>query len=140
MSSIFSTYLGTRGIDRDFKISKFSDQSQEATCLKYTANLFTPLGQYDLPFAGLNFFSGFENHPQAVTRDMAKARKIKDKAGYAFCYRPIKQFMQLAGRHFTNIATGSNNKYLATDFSMYRHFLSIFLGIQSNKTIVSRLR
>jgi hypothetical protein len=48
--------------------------------------------------------------------------------------------MQLAGRHFTNIATGSNNKYLATDFSMYRHFLSIFLGIQSNKTIVSRLR
>jgi len=126
MSSIFSTYLGTRGIDRDFKISKFSDQSQEATCLKYTANLLTHLGQYDLPFAGLNFLSGFEKHPQAVTGDMAKDREIKDKAGYAFRYRIVEQFMQLVGSHFIDITTGSDNKYLTTDFSMYRHFLSIF--------------
>lgn len=126
MHSIFSTYLDTRGIDRDFKISEFSDQSQEATGLKYTAHLLTHLGQYDLPFSGLNFLSGFENHPQAVTRDMAKARKIKDKPGYAFSYRVIEQFMQLVGRHFIDIATGSDNKYLSTNFSMYRHFLSIF--------------
>ncbi len=126
MYSNFSTYLDTRGIDRDFKISEFSDQSQEATGLKYTAHLLTHLGQYDLPFSGLNFLSGFENHPQAVTRDMAKARKIKDKPGYAFGYRVIEQFMQLVGRHFIDIATGSDNKYLSTNFSMYRHFLSIF--------------
>ena len=126
MSFIFSTYLGTRGIDRDFKISKFSDQSQEATGLKYTANLLTHLGQYDLPFSGLNFLSGFENHTQAVTGDMAKDRKIKNKPGYAFSYRVIKQLMQLVGSHFINITTGSDNKYLTTDFSMYRHFLTIF--------------
>lgn len=126
MSSIFSTYLGTRGIDRDFKISKFSDQSQEATGLKYTAHLLTHFGQYDLPFAGLNFLSGFEKHTQAVTGDMAKDRKVKNKPGYAFSYRIVEQFMQLVGSHFTNIATGSDNKYLTTDFSMYRHFLSVF--------------
>jgi hypothetical protein len=126
MSSIFSTYLGTRGIDRDFKISKFSNQSQEATGFKYTADLLTHLGQYDLPFSGLNFLSGFENHPQAVTGDMAKNRKIKDKPGDAFSYRIIEQLVQLVGSHFTNIATGSDNKHLTTDFSMYRHLLSIF--------------
>jgi hypothetical protein len=126
MSSFFSTDLGTRGLDGDFKISKFSDQSQEATGLKYTANLLTHFGQYDLPFSGLNFLSGFENHTQAVTGYMAKDRKIKDKPGDAFSYRTIEQFMQLVGSHFVDIATGSDNKYLTTDFSMYRHFLSIF--------------
>ena len=128
MSSIFSNYLGTRGIDRDFKISEFSDQPQEATSFKYTANLLTHLGQYDLPFSGLNFLSGFENHPQAVTRDVAKNRKIKNKPRYAFRDRVIEQLVQLVGRHFTNIATGSDNKHLTTNFSMYRHLLSIFYG------------
>ena len=126
MYSIFSTYLGTRGIDRDFKISEFSDQSQETTGLKYTTHLLTHLGQYDCAFSGLNFLSGFENHPQTVTRDMAKVRKIKDKPGYAFSYRVIEQFMQLVGSHFIDIAAGSDNKYLSTNFSMYRHFLSVF--------------
>jgi hypothetical protein len=126
MSSFFSTDLGTRGLDGDFKISKFSDQSQEATGLKYTANLLTHFGQYDLPFSGLNFLNGFENHTQAITGDVAQDRKIKNKPGHAFSYRVVKQFMQLVGSHLINITTGSDNKYLTTDFSMYRHFLSIF--------------
>ena len=126
MHSIFSTYLGTRGVDGDFKISKFSDQSQKPTGLKYTANLLPHLGQYDLPFSGLNFLNGFENHTQAVTGDMAKDRKIKDEPSYAFSYRVIEQFMQLVGGHFINIATGSDNNYPPTNFSMNRHFLAIF--------------
>ena len=125
MSSIFSTYLGTRGVDRDFKIRKFSDQPQKPTGLKYTADLLAHRGQYDLPFSGLNFLSSFENHTQAITGDMAKDRKIKNKPGYAFSYRVIKQLMQLVGSHFINITTGSDNKYLTTNFSMYRHFLTI---------------
>ncbi len=128
MYSFFSTDLGTRGLNCEFKISKFSDQSQEATGLKYTANLLTHLGQYDLPFSGLDFFNGFEDHTQAVTRYMAKYRKIKNKSCYAFSYCAIEQFMQLVSSHFINIATGSDNKYLTTDFSIYRHFLTIFLG------------
>ncbi len=126
MPSLFSTYLGTCGIDGDFKISKFSDQSQEATGLKYTADLLAHLGQYDLPFSGLNFLNGFENHTQAVTGNMTKERKIKNKPGYAFSYRVIKQLIQLVGSHFINITTGSDNKYLTTDFSLYRHFLTNF--------------
>ncbi len=129
MYSFFSTDLGTRGLNCEFKISKFSDQSQEATGLKYTANLLIHLGQYNLPFSGLYLLGGFENHPQAVTGYMAKDRKIKDKPGYAFSYRVIEQFMQLVGSHFINVATGSDNKYLPTNFSMYRHLLSIFKGI-----------
>lgn len=126
MPSQFLSDSCTRGIDCGFKLSKFFDQSQKATRLKYTTHLLTHLGQHDLPFSGLNLLNGFENHTQAVTGYMAKDRKIKNKAGYAFCYRPIKQFMQLASRHFVDIATGSDNKYLATDFSVYRHFLTIF--------------
>jgi hypothetical protein len=142
MSSIFSTYLGTRGIDGDFKISKFSDQPQETTSLKYTANLLIHLGQYDLPFSGLNFLSGFENHTQAVTGDMAKDRKIKDKPGYAFSYRVIEQFMQFGGRYFINVATGADNKYLSTNFSLYRHFLSIFYRnlVQQNYCIQTPMK
>ena len=126
MYSIFSTYLGARGIDRDFKISKFSDQPQKSTGLKYTADLLTHLGQYDLPFSELNFLNGFENHTQAVTGNMAKDRKIKNKSSYAFSYRAVEKLMQLVSSHFINIATGPDNKYLTTNFSMYRHFLSIF--------------
>ncbi len=141
MSSIFLTYLGTRGIDGDFKISKFSDQSQEATGLKYTANLLIHLGQYNLPFSGLYLLGGFENHPQAVTGYMAKDRKIKDKPRYAFRYRVIEQLMQLVGSHFINIATGPDNKYLTTDFSMYRHFLTIFRNlVQQNYCIQTSMK
>lgn len=126
MLSIFSIYLSASRIDRDVKISEFSDQSQKSTGLKYTAHLLTHLGQYDLPFSGLKFLRGFENHPQAVTRDMAKARKVKDQPGYAFSYRGIEQFLQVVGSHFINIATGADNKYLSANLSMYRHFLRIF--------------
>ena len=142
MSSIFLTDLSTRSIDCDFKISKFSDQPQKPTGLKYTANLLTHFCQYDLSFSGLNFFNSFENHPQAVTRDMAKDRKIKDKPGYAFSYRVIEQFMQLVGSQFTNIATGSDNKYLSTNFSMYRHLLSIFYrdSVQQNYCIQTPIK
>ena len=140
--SFFSTYLCARGVDGGFKISKFSDQSQEATGLEYTANLLPHLGQYDLPFSGLNFFSGFEKHTQAVTGYMAQDRKIKDKPGYALSYRAIKQFMKLVGSHFINIATGSDNKYLTTDFSMYRHFLTIFYRylVQQNDCIQTPMK
>jgi hypothetical protein len=142
MSSIFSTNLGTRGIDGDFKISEFSDQSQKPTGLKYTANLLTHLGQYDLPFAGLNFLNGFEDHTQAVTGYMAKYRKIKDKPRYAFRYRVIEQLMQLVGSHFIDITTGSDNKYLTTDFSIYRHFLTIFCRnlVQQNYCIQTPMK
>jgi hypothetical protein len=126
MPSLFSTYLGTCGNDGDVKIRKFSDQSQKPTGLKYTADRRTHLGQYDLPFSGLNLLNGFENHTQAVTGYMAKDRKIKNKPGYAFSYRVIKQLMQLVGSHFINIPTGPDNKYRTTDFSMYRHFLTVF--------------
>jgi hypothetical protein len=141
MSSIFLTYLSTRSIDCDFKISKFSDQSQKTTGLKYAANLLTHFSQYDLSFSGLNFFNSFENHPQAVTGDMAKDRKIKDKPGDAFSYRVVEQFMQLVCSHFINIATGSDNKYLTTDFSMYRHFLTIFRNlVQQNYCIQTPMK
>jgi hypothetical protein len=142
MYSICSTYLGTRGIDGDFKVSKFFDQSQEATGLKYTANLFTHLGQYDMPFSGLNFLNGFENHTQAITGDVAQDRKIKNKPGYAFSDRVVKQLMQLVGSHFINITTGSDNKYLTTDFSMYRHCSNIFLVnlVQQNYCIQTPMK
>lgn len=142
MYSIFSTDLGTHGINGDFKISKFFDQPQEATGLKYTANLFTHLGQYDLPFSGLNFLNGFENHTQTITGDVAQDRKIKNKSGHAFSYRPIEQFMQLVGSHFINITTGSDNKYLTTNFSMYRHCSNIFIGnlVQQNYCIQTPMK
>ena len=127
-------------MDCGVKIGKFSDQAQKAAGVKYTANLLTHPSQYDLPFSRLNFLNGFENYTQAVTGNMTKDRKIQNKPGNAFSYRSIKQFMQLAGRRFINIATWADNKYLTTDFSLDRHFLSIFLGVQRNKNMVSRLR
>jgi hypothetical protein len=49
--------------------------------------------------------------------------------------------MQLVCSHFINIATGSDNKYLTTDFSMYRHFLTIFRNlVQQNYCIQTPMK
>jgi hypothetical protein len=50
--------------------------------------------------------------------------------------------MQLVGSHFINITTGSDNKYLTTNFSMYRHCSNIFLVnlVQQNYCIQTPLK
>jgi hypothetical protein len=48
--------------------------------------------------------------------------------------------MQFVGRHFIDIASGSDDKHLTTGFGMYRHVLNDFIKIKYNKSIVSRLR
>jgi hypothetical protein len=129
MSSTFSNGRWTCGMDCGFKIGKFSDQPQKSTGLKYAAHLLTQLGHNDLPFSGLNFLNGFENNAQAVTGDMTKGRKIKNKPGGTFRYRIVEQLVQLVGRHFIDVASDSDNKHLTTGFSMYRHFFKIFIEI-----------
>lgn len=122
MPAIFSADLWIRGVHCRLKIGELADQSQQPTGLKYTAYLLTHLGQHDLPFAGLDVLNGFENDAQTVTGDVTQRRKIKHKPRGAFSNRTVEKFMQLVGRHFVDIAPGSDNQYLTTGFSMYRHF------------------
>ena len=122
MLSLFSAGPWACGVDCGFKIVEFPDQFQQSAGFKYTTHLLTHLGQHDLSFSGLDSLNGFENDAQTVTRDMTKCRKIENKVGGAFSNRAVEKFMQFVGRHFIDIASGSDNKNLTTGFRMYRHF------------------
>ncbi len=140
MSSNFSTAPWADGVNCGFKIGEFSDQSQKSTGLKHTAHLFTQLSQHDLPFSRLNFLNRFKNDAQTVTGNMTEGRKIENKPVGTLSNRAVEKFMQFVGRHFIDIASGSDDKHLTTGFGMYRHVLNDFIKIKYNKSIVSRLR